>query len=132
MNPLNFIFLITYLLFSIANASPCPFGRLAEAGLLDEAQTAKFFAARAHGSETCEDTPRNLEEREHVEQEESDKRQLGTLLGELTGGLVGNLDPCGLLGLLGGGVLGGGLCGGVLQALTGVLASVDSKEADAL
>jgi hypothetical protein len=103
---------IAALLVSIVAASPCPFGDLAERGLLPAADSKKFFAARDLGESEVEHQmrtrsieeleKRELEKREHAAQEVFYKRQL-----------LGGLIP-----------LGGGLLNGLLQPLTGVLSGL--------
>lgn len=94
------------ILASIAVASPCPYGDLAERGMLPANEAENFYAARSAGESAVEHQMKQrseLEKREHVAQEKFYKRQLD--LGELS--------------------LGGGLLNGVLQPFSGVLESLD-------
>jgi hypothetical protein len=87
-------------------ASPCPYGDLAERGLLPEREAKEFYAARAEGESAIEAQmkARELEKKEEfAAQEKFYKRQLD--LGHL--------------------LLGGGLLNGVLQPFSGVLAALD-------
>jgi len=93
-------------LAGMAVASPCPYGQLAERGMLAAEDAAKFFAAREKRSEELDDVAvAEIAKRdaEHEAQEQFYKRQL-------LGGVL---------------KLGGGLLGGVLQPFTGVLAALD-------
>lgn len=91
-------------------ASPCPYGEMAEKGQLSAADSAKFFAARAEGSAAVERDMHEVQKREHADQEKFYKRQID--LGQL--------------------LLGGGLLGGVLQPFSGALAKLDSKKSSLL
>lgn len=95
-----------YILLSLAvaiAATPCPYGMLAERGLLPKRQAEKFYAAREEKEAAVEAEMLRVREEakraEHAAQEAFYKRQLG--LGDLP--------------------LGGGLLGGILQPFTGVL-----------
>lgn len=91
---------------SLATASPCPYGQLAESGSLSHEESAKFFAARAEGESAVEKQMKEFkraEKVEHQRQAKYYKRQLD--LGELP--------------------LGGGLLNGILQPLSGVLEGLD-------
>lgn len=93
-------------LVSIVSASPCPYGDLAERGLLPRDDAAKFFAARAEGDSAAEHELKQRSTEQAIEfeaQEKYYKRQLD--LGDLN--------------------LGGGLLNGVLQPFSGVLAALD-------
>lgn len=89
-----------------ATASPCPYGDLAERGLLPEQEAKNFYAARAEGESAVEAQmkARELEKKaEYEAQEKFYKRQIN--LGQL--------------------LLGGGLLNGILQPFTGVLSGLD-------
>lgn len=90
-------------LASAISASPCPYGDLAERGLLPRDESDKFFAARAEGEAAVEAQMHEVQKREYVAQEQYYKRQVD--LGEL--------------------LLGGGLLNGVLQPFSGVLKALD-------
>lgn len=93
-------------LTSVVSASPCPYGDLAERGLLPKREADKFFAARDLGEASVEhqlkERSEDLQKREFDAQEKFYKRQLS----------LGSLP------------LGGGLLNGVLQPLTGLLAGL--------
>jgi hypothetical protein len=83
-------------------ASPCPYGNLAERGLLPKEEASKFYAARADKEAAVEAQMlqvRETKRAEHAAQDKFYKRQLS----------VGDLP------------LGGGLIGGLLQPFSGVL-----------
>jgi hypothetical protein len=83
-------------------ASPCPYGNLAERGLLPKEEATKFYAARADKEAAVEAQMlevRETKRAEHAVQEKFYKRQLS----------VDDLP------------LGGGLVGGLLQPFSGVL-----------
>jgi hypothetical protein len=87
-------------------ASPCPFGKLAERGLLPKVEADKFYAVRAEKEAAVEAQmlqAREEKRAEHAVQEKFYKRQLS--LGDLP--------------------LGGGLLGGMLQPFSGVLEKLD-------
>lgn len=84
-------------------ATPCPYGQLAERGALSAEDTAKFFAARAEKESAVEAEMEKVKRETHARQEAHYKRQLST--GKLT--------------------LGGGLLGGVLQPFSGILEKLD-------
>jgi len=89
-----------------ATASPCPYGDLAERGLLPEKEAKNFYAARAEGEAAVEAQikARELEKKaEYEAQEKFYKRQIN--LGQL--------------------LFGGGLLNGILQPFTGVLSALD-------
>ena len=90
-------------LASAISASPCPYGDLAERGLLPREEADKFYAARSEGEAAVESQIRDVQKREHAAQEQYYKRQVD--LGEL--------------------LLGGGLLNGILQPFSGVLAALD-------
>jgi hypothetical protein len=96
------------LLVAMVAASPCPYGDMAERGLLPRAESDKFFAARSEGEAAVEHQLKEraelaeLEKREFARQEQYYKRQV-------LGGLLN---------------LGGGLLNGVLQPFTGSLAGL--------
>ena len=87
-------------LASVVAASPCPYGALAERGVLPKEEADKFFAAR--DAKNFEDIKLAKRDAEHAAQEHFYKRQLD--LGDLLNG--------------------GGLLGGILQPFTGVLAGL--------
>lgn len=89
-------------LASVVIASPCPYGDLAERGLLPKHEADKFYAARAEG-EAAVEAQLHKRKAEHAAQEQYYKRQVS----------VGDLP------------LGGGLLNGALQPFTGVLAGLD-------
>lgn len=96
-------------LASLAAASPCPYGQMAERGELSADQAKNFYDARSNGETAVEEqmeTYMRSEKREeevHAAQEQYYKRQL-----------VGGLLP-----------FGGGLLKGTLQAMTGNLSLID-------
>jgi hypothetical protein len=97
---------IAALLVSIVAASPCPFGDLAERGLLPDHDAKRFFAVRDLGEAEAEHQLKKreaeIQKREFADQAKFHKRQL-------LGGLLPN---------------GGGLLGGILQPLTGALSGL--------
>ncbi|KAJ8609908.1 hypothetical protein MRB53_038846 [Persea americana] len=84
-------------------ASPCPYGQMAERGELSAEDTAKFFAARAEKESAVEAQMEQVKRDTHARQEAFYKRQVS--VGKLT--------------------LGGGLLNGVLQPFTGILQNLD-------
>ncbi|KAB8343155.1 hypothetical protein FH972_022745 [Carpinus fangiana] len=92
---------------SVVNASPCPFGDMAEKGQLSEEQSAKFFKARAEGHPVIENMMDEhtaaKQKRDFDHQEKYYKRQIEER----------QLD------------FGGGLLGGVLQPFSGLLQGLD-------
>lgn len=92
---------------SIVNASPCPFGDMAEKGQLSEADSAKFYKARSEGHPVVENMmdeaatmkqKREFDAQAEFYNQQMEKRQLN---------------------------LGGGLLNGVLQPFSGILAGLD-------
>lgn len=104
MRSFNLHCLAALSLSAFATASPCPYGDLAEKGLLPKREAAEFFAARAEGESAVEAqiTARELKQREFAAQADFYKRQLSD--GELS--------------------LGGGLVDGKLQPFTGMLSGL--------
>jgi hypothetical protein len=94
------------LLVPLILASPCPYGDMAERGLLPRGEADKFFAARSEGEASVqhemEKRAAEQQKRDFAFQEQYYKRQL-------LGGLLN---------------LGGGLLNGVLQPFTGSLAGL--------
>lgn len=90
-------------LATLAAASPCPFGELAERGLLSAEDTDKFLDARANGEAAVERQMKQKREVEYAQQAQYYKRQLEER----------DLP------------LGGGLLNGVIQPFTGVLSGLE-------
>jgi hypothetical protein len=98
----------TFALLALAtaiSASPCPYGDLAERGLLPKEEAAQFFQARAEGEAAVEAqmSSHEIKKRALDDQEKFYKRQLD--LGDL--------------------LLGGGLLNGILQPFSGILEGLD-------
>nr|ANZ54410.1 heme-thiolate peroxidase HTP6 [Leptoxyphium fumago] len=84
-------------------ASPCPYGDMAERGMLSEAEAENFYQARASGETNMPAVTKAKRDAEYARQAHFYKRQLD--LGEL--------------------ILGGGLLNGVLQPFSGILKDLD-------